>query len=76
MCIRDRTKKTNIEVRNYFVTTNFSNHNYTYKENEVFKEKTLYNKNNTILTDYWNVSGLKATDEEQAIIIKLEQKVN
>lgn len=72
----DKTKKTNIEVRNYFVTTNFSNHNYTYKENEVFKEKTLYNKNNTILTDYWNVSGLKATDEEQAIIIKLEQKVN
>lgn len=72
----DKNKKTNIEVRNYFVTTNFSNHNYTYKDSEVFKEKTLYNKNNTILTDYWNVSGLTATEEEQAIIVKLEEKVN
>ncbi|WP_235922020.1 peptidase associated/transthyretin-like domain-containing protein [Flavobacterium phycosphaerae] len=40
----DKDKKTEIEVRNYFVTTNFSNHNYTYKESEVFKDKTLYNK--------------------------------
>jgi hypothetical protein len=72
----DKNKKTNIEVRNYFVTTSFSNHNYTYKDSEVFKDKTLYNKNNTILTDYWNVSGLTATEEEQAIITKLEEKVN
>lgn len=72
----DKNKKTNIEVRNYFVTTNFSNHNYTYKNSEVFKEKTLYNKSNTVLTDYWNVSGLTATEEEQSIIIKLEGKVD
>jgi len=72
----DKNKKTDIEVRNYFVTTNFSNHNYTYKDSEVFKEKTLYNKKNTILTDYWNVSGLTATEEEQAIIVKLEAKVD
>jgi hypothetical protein len=72
----DKNKKTNIEVRNYFVTSNFSNHNYTYKDSEVFKEKTLYNKRNTILTDYWNVSGLTATEEEQAIIAKLEEKVD
>jgi hypothetical protein len=72
----DKNKKTDIEVRNYFVTTNFSNHNYTYKDSEVFKEKTLYNKKNTILTDYWNVSGLTATTEELAIIVKLEEKVD
>lgn len=63
---------TDIEVRNYFVTTNFSNQNYIYKESEVFKDKTLYNKKNVILSDYWNVSGLAATDEEKEIIDKIE----
>lgn len=61
-----------IEVRNYFITTNFSNHNFSYKENEIFKDKTLYNKKNVILSDYWNVSGLTATDEEQKIIKSIE----
>lgn len=65
-------KTTDIEVRNYFVTTNFSNQNYTYKENEVFKDKTLFNKKDVVLTDYWNVSGLTATEEEQEIINKIE----
>jgi hypothetical protein len=63
---------TDIEVRNYFVTTNFSNQNYSYKESEVFKDKTLYNKKNVILSDYWNVSGLTATSEEKEIIDKIE----
>ena len=70
----EKNKKTDIEVKNYFVTTNFSNHNYTYKDSEVFKDKTLYNKKNTILTNYWDVSGLIATDEEQEIILKIEGK--
>jgi len=65
-------KTTDIEVRNYFVTTNFSNQNYIYKESEVFKDKTLYNKKNVILSDYWNVSGLAATAEEKEIIDKIE----
>lgn len=64
--------KTDIEVKNYFVTTNFSNNSYTYKDSEVFKDKTLYNKKNTILTNYWDVSGLAATDEEQEIILQVE----
>lgn len=67
-----KNKTTDIEVRNYFVTTNFSNQNYTYKESEVFKDKTLFNKKDVILTDYWNVSGLTATEEEQEIINKIE----
>ena len=65
-------KTTDIEVRNYFVTTNFSNQNYTYKESEVFKDKTLFNKKDVVLTDYWNLSGLTATEEEQEIINKIE----
>lgn len=72
----DKNKTTDIEVRNYFVTTNFSNQNYTYKESEVFKDKTLYNKKNTILSDYWNVSGLTATEEEQVIIDQLAERTN
>lgn len=58
----------NIEVSNYLVTTNFSNQNYTYREPQVFKNKTLLNKGNSILTNYWDFSGLTATEEEQRII--------
>ena len=68
----DKKKTTEIEVRNYFVTTNFSNQNYSYKESEVFKDKTLFNKKNEILTDYWNDSGLVPTDEELEIIKSVE----
>ena len=46
----------------------------TYKESEVFKDKTLYNKKNSILTNYWEVSGLTSTDEEQKIIAEIEFK--
>ena len=61
-----------IEVRNYFVTTNFSDQKFSFNESDVFKDKTLFNKKNVILSDYWNVSGLTATDEEQAIINAIE----
>ncbi len=64
----------NIEVRNYLVTTNFSNQNYTYREPQVFKDKSLINKGNSILTNYWDFSGLAATDEEQRIIAIIEKK--
>ena len=64
----DKKKTTTIEVKNCFVTTNFNDKNYTYKASDVFKDKTLYNKKNVILSDYWNVSGITATDEEQKII--------
>ena len=64
----DRNKKTDIEVRNYFVTNNFSTQSFTHNESEVFKDKTLYNKKNVILTNYWDISGLASTEEEQKII--------
>ena len=69
--IEKKATKT-FEVRNYFVTNNFSTQNYSYTEIDVFKDKTLFNKKNVILTDYWNVSGLTATSEEESIIKELE----
>lgn len=69
-------KETKIfEVRNYFVTMNFSNQNYSFNESDVFKDKTLFNKKNQILTEYWNVSGITPTDEEEAIIKEIENKL-
>ena len=65
-----------IEVRNYFVTTNLSTQKYSFSPNDVFKEKTLFNKKNVILSDFWNVSGLTATDEEQGIINSIEDNLN
>lgn len=64
----DKNKTTDIEVRNYFVTTNFSTQNFSFAESDVFKDKNLFNKKNTILTEYWNDSGLLPTDEEKSII--------
>lgn len=70
----DKKKTTNIEVKNCFVITNFSNKRFTYKDSDVFKDKTLYNKKNSILTNYWEVSGLTSTDEEQQIITRIENR--
>jgi hypothetical protein len=68
----EKKKTTNIEVKNCFVITNFSDKSFTYKDSELFKDKTLYNKKNSILTNYWDISGLASTDEEQQIIAKIE----
>lgn len=68
----DKKGTNTIEVRNYFVTTNFSDQKFSFKESDVFKDKTLFNKKDVILTDYWNVSGLAATEEEQGIINSIE----
>jgi len=72
----DKDSKKDIEVRNYLVTTNFSNQNYSYKESDLFKDKTLYNKKNVILNNFWDISGLTATEEEQAIVNMIEAKSN
>ena len=43
---------------------------------EVFKEKTLLNRANTILTDFWNIdSGLILTQEEQDFIDSLSSTI-
>jgi hypothetical protein len=73
--IIQKEKAKNIQVRNSFVTTGFNKQNFTYSESDVFKEKSLFNKKNKILTNYWDISGFTATDEEKAIIASLEFKL-
>ena len=70
----DKNKTTDIEVKNCFVITNFNDKNFIYKDSEVFKDKTLYNKKNSILTNYWEVSGLVSTGEERKIIASIENR--
>ncbi|MFC0076979.1 hypothetical protein ACFFLS_08005 [Flavobacterium procerum] len=71
---KDKPKK-NVQVRNSFVTTEFTKQNFTYSDSDVFKEKSLFNKKNKILTKYWDLSGFTATEEEKAIIASLEFKL-
>ena len=70
----ENDKSKNIEVRNYFFTTNFSTQYYEYKDSEVYKDKTIFNKKDVILTDYWNESGLTGTEEEQNIINFIDEQ--
>lgn len=70
----DKKKTTDIEVKNCFVITSISDKGFIYKDSEVFKDKTLYNKKNSILTNYWEVSGLTSTDKEQKIIAEIENR--
>ena len=73
LVLKDEIK--NIQVRNSFITTNFNKQNFTYNESDVFKEKTLFNKKNKVLTKYWDISGFTATEEEKGIIDSLEFKM-
>jgi hypothetical protein len=61
----------NIEILNNLITTNFNVQNFTYNDSQVFKDKTLFNAKNSILTDYWNFSGLTPTAKELEIINKI-----
>ncbi|WP_161595783.1 carboxypeptidase-like regulatory domain-containing protein [Flavobacterium pectinovorum] len=73
LILKDKIK--NIQVRNNFVTTNFNKQNFTYKDSDVFTEKSLFNKQNKILTNYWDISGFTATEEEKGIIDSLQFKL-
>lgn len=70
----EKKKTTDIEVKNCFIITGFSDKGFTFKDSEVFKDKTLYNKKNSILTNYWDISGLTSTEEEQKIIAEIENR--
>lgn len=73
LVLKDQVK--NIQVRNNFITTNFNKQKFTYSQSDVFKDKTLFNKKNKVLTNYWNISGFTATDEEKVLIDSLEFKM-
>ena len=74
LILKDKAIK-NIQVRNNFITTHFDKQKFTYNESDVFKEKTLFNKKNKILTNYWDISGFTATEEEKKLIEGLEFKM-
>lgn len=61
----------NIEILNNLITTSFNIQNFTYKDSQVFKDKSLFNAKNSILTEYWNFSGLTPTAKELEIINKI-----
>lgn len=62
-------KELNIEVKNYIVTKDFNSRLFKYGDSQVFKDKTLINKFDLILTPYWETeSGLVPTKEENDII--------
>lgn len=64
-----------IEVKNYLVTTNHNKKPVPYDKEDVYKEKSLFNKRNSILTNYWEFdSGLTPTEEEKKIIESLAEK--
>lgn len=71
--VKDELK--NIEVRNSFITTHFNKQPFTYDDSDVFKEKSLFNKRNKILTNYWDLSGFVASEEEKSIVSTLEYKM-
>lgn len=74
LVLKDKKVK-NIQVRNHFVTTNFNKQKFSYNDSDVFKEKTLFNKRNKILTNYWDISGFTATEEEKVLISALDFKL-
>lgn len=64
--------ETNFEVSNYLITTEFRTTIFKYKEGQIFKEKTLLNKKDSILTEYWEIdSGVLLTESEKLILNNL-----
>ncbi|MCG2611446.1 carboxypeptidase-like regulatory domain-containing protein [Flavobacterium sp. SM15] len=65
-----------IEVKNYFVTTQFDKKMVPYDKDDVYKDQSLNNKRNSIITNYWEMdSGLTLTDDERKIIEDLATKL-
>ena len=66
-------KETKFEVSNYLVTTEFRTNIFKYEEAEIFKDKTLLNKKDSVLTEYWEVdTGVLLTQTEKDIINNLK----
>lgn len=66
-----------VEVINYLMTTQHSRKFVPYQKDDVFKEKSLINKKNSIITEYWETnSGLLLTKEEKKIVDNLQLNAN
>ena len=67
-------KETKFEISNYLITTEFRSNTFDYKDTDIFKEKTLLNKKDSVLTDYWEIdSGVLLTQTEKDIINNLRK---
>jgi len=65
-------KKVRFEIKSYFVITEFRSKNFKYKDNEVFKDKSLINAKNSVITEFWELdSGIILTKAENDIIDSL-----
>ncbi|MEQ3662962.1 MAG: carboxypeptidase-like regulatory domain-containing protein, partial [Flavobacterium sp.] len=72
--VKSGKKEIKIEIKNYLITTEFRPKTFRYKDEEIYKGKSLINKTNSILTDYWEQdSGLILTKPELDIINSLAQ---
>ena len=67
-------KEVKIEVKNIMHTKKVDESLFSYKDNELFKKKSLIlSDKNKIITNYWEFeSGIYMTDEEKKIIDYLE----
>jgi hypothetical protein len=72
--VKDKKDMENkVEVSNYLMTTQHSRKFVPYQKEDVFKEKSLINKKNSIITEYWETnSGLLLTTEEKKIVDNLQ----
>lgn len=74
LMVKDKKDVENkVEVSNYLMTTQHSRKFVPYQKEDVFKEKSLINKKNSIITEYWETnSGLLLTKEEKKIVDNLQ----
>lgn len=69
---RYKNKARKIEVKNHMVVTDFNKKTFEYADKNIFKGKSLINKQTSFFTNYWDVaSGFVSTDEEKNIIEQL-----
>ena len=78
LMVKDKKDVENkVEIANYLITTQHSRKFVPYEKEDVFKEKSLINKKNAIITEYWETnSGLLLTSEEKKIVDNLKLKDN
>lgn len=78
LMVKDKKDVENkVEIANYLITTQHSRKFVPYEKEDVFKEKSLINKKNAIITEYWETnSGLLLTSEEKKIVDNLQLKDN
>jgi hypothetical protein len=78
LMVKDKKDVENkVEIANYLITTQHSRKFVPYEKEDVFMEKSLINKKNAIITEYWETnSGLLLTADEKKIVDNLQLNDN